>query len=97
MDMAMAMGPLGQGADMGMGMAVPGMPMGKGDPMIMGKGDMGKFGKGAKGFSANAQPDVQQVLGAYIGQIKSFNATHGFGFIVCEGLQQQGFMQDGET
>ncbi|CAE7938730.1 unnamed protein product [Symbiodinium necroappetens] len=94
MDMAMAMGPLGQGADMGMGMAVPGMPMGKGDPMIMGKGDMGKFGKGAKGFSANAQPDVQQVLGAYIGQIKSFNATHGFGFIVCEGLQQQGFMQD---
>eukprot|EP00439_Symbiodinium_sp_Y106_P051717 s3560_g6.t3 len=94
MDMAMAMGPpamgpMALGADVGMGIAAPGMPMGKGDPMIMGKG-----GKGAKGFSANAQPDVQQVLGAYIGQIKSFNATHGFGFIVCEGLQQQGFMQD---
>ncbi|CAE7703358.1 unnamed protein product [Symbiodinium pilosum] len=61
---------------------------------MMGKGDMGKGSKGAKGFSANAQPDVQQILGNCIGQIKSFNAAHGFGFIVCEALQQQGFRQD---
>mmetsp|Transcript_30301 Transcript_30301/g.54243 ORF Transcript_30301/g.54243 Transcript_30301/m.54243 type:complete len:102 (+) Transcript_30301:1-306(+) len=61
-----------------------------------GKGDWGKGfeGKGSKVLSAEARPDVQQTLGNFVGMIKSFNAKNGFGFIVCEALQQQGYSQD---
>jgi len=81
--MGMGMGGMGMG---GMGMEMMGMGMGKG----MDKG----MGKGPKVLSADAKPDVQQILGNYVGQIKSFNAKNGFGFIVCQALQEQGYQQD---
>merc|ERR1712176_1500462 len=50
--------------------------------------------KRQKVLSADAKPDVQQVLGQFLGIIKSFNSKNGFGFISCEALQQQGYTND---
>jgi len=50
--------------------------------------------KRQKTLSADAKPDVQQVLGQFMGTIKSFNAKNGFGFIQCDALRQQGFQND---
>mmetsp|Transcript_11294 Transcript_11294/g.25303 ORF Transcript_11294/g.25303 Transcript_11294/m.25303 type:complete len:280 (-) Transcript_11294:160-999(-) len=70
---------------------------GKGGCM-WGKGFEKGFDKGGKGktktLSEHAKPDVQQVLGKYMGIIKSFNARNGFGFIECEALRMQGFQND---
>jgi len=60
-----------------------------------GKGCFGKDGKkSSKTLSEHARPDVQQVLGQFVGTIKSFNAKNGFGFIECEALMQQGRSRD---
>jgi len=50
--------------------------------------------KRQKTLSADAKPDVQQVLGQFMGTIKSFNAKNGFGFIQCDALRAQGFQND---
>mmetsp|Transcript_16611 Transcript_16611/g.38985 ORF Transcript_16611/g.38985 Transcript_16611/m.38985 type:complete len:270 (+) Transcript_16611:38-847(+) len=63
-----------------------------------GDGWSGDWGDGPakrqKTLSADAKPDVQQVLGQFLGTIKSFHAKNGFGFIQCEALQQQGYQND---
>merc|ERR1719150_744861 len=58
-----------------------------------GWGDNGPA-KRPKVLSADAKPDVQQVLGQFQGVIKSFNPKNGFGFIRCEALQAQGYTND---
>lgn len=66
-----------------------------------GGGDFGCGGKGAKSsmkpprtLSTETKPDVQQVLGDYVGMIKSYNQAQGYGFIECEALKQQGYTND---
>mmetsp|Transcript_89248 Transcript_89248/g.177442 ORF Transcript_89248/g.177442 Transcript_89248/m.177442 type:complete len:294 (+) Transcript_89248:70-951(+) len=59
-----------------------------------GWGDYAPGAKRQKTLSADAKPDVQQVLGQFMGTIKSFNAKNGFGFIQCDALRQQGFQND---
>jgi len=62
-------------------------------PMGMeGKGK-GKTGGGGGGVKRKMEdPDCE--LGRFRGRIKSFNAEKGFGFIVCEDLQKNGYTQD---
>merc|ERR550537_1919280 len=71
------------------GMAGMGPSMG-GDMMggMAGMGGMDMMkgcGKGKKGA-----PDVKEELGQYVGIIKSFSETTGYGFISCNDLAQQG-------
>mmetsp|Transcript_116737 Transcript_116737/g.310593 ORF Transcript_116737/g.310593 Transcript_116737/m.310593 type:complete len:122 (-) Transcript_116737:95-460(-) len=79
------------------GKGAKGSCWGKGD--WGGKGDWsGWAGEGPakrlKTLSADAKPDVQQVLGQFTGLIKSFNAKNGFGFIQCEAIREQGYTND---
>lgn len=46
------------------------------------------------GFSFQAQRGDQAVLGTYIGFIKSYNPSKGFGFIACEQLNKEGHSGD---
>eukprot|EP00931_Biecheleriopsis_adriatica_P103581 TRINITY_DN78396_c0_g1_i1.p1 TRINITY_DN78396_c0_g1~~TRINITY_DN78396_c0_g1_i1.p1 ORF type:complete len:320 (+),score=65.14 TRINITY_DN78396_c0_g1_i1:97-960(+) len=98
------------GIDYGMGAIGGGCPTGGGDAWssgnawggdawaggMAGAGGKGKGddGKGKAGLTGDSKPDVQQILGQYVGQIKSFNGKNGFGFIFCEALQKQGYTQD---
>lgn len=65
-----------------------------GDGSFKGFDDKGKGKKGPKVLSENAKPDVQQVLGQFVGVIKTFNSKNGFGFIECPQLKEQGFDRD---
>jgi cold shock CspA family protein len=36
-------------------------------------------------------PDVQSVLGTYVGSVKNFNEKSGYGFITCQEIMDQGY------
>ncbi|CAE8731337.1 unnamed protein product, partial [Polarella glacialis] len=56
-----------------------------------------KCAKGQVGPQSGIIADQQkgdQVLGTYVGQVKSFNVQKGFGFIQCQDLKQEGWSGD---
>lgn len=94
----MSMGPM---APMGpMAFAAPGLAAG---PFVPPYGDFQGVPPGGipqpgppsgTGGAKRKWDDPSAELGRYRGVVKSFNGTKGFGFIICEELQQQGFPQD---
>jgi len=58
---------------------------GKGSPMMF---DQKGGGKGMGFSNGKGQPDEVHALGEFIGVIKSFNPTKGYGFIECGDLRQ---------
>jgi cold shock CspA family protein len=45
----------------------------------------------SRGEGGKGRPDVQEVLGMYIGSIKNFNQKSGYGFITCQEIMDQGY------
>merc|ERR1712232_1452529 len=46
---------------------------------------------GGGGGGGDKGPDVQEVLGTYVGSIKNFNEKSGYGFITCQEIVDQGY------
>merc|ERR1711862_817131 len=55
---------------------------------------MGGGGKGDGGAFQRRDESTMEVIGQFVGNIKSFNPQKGFGFIECDGLKAAGYTND---
>ncbi|CAE8716895.1 unnamed protein product [Polarella glacialis] len=77
------------------GMAMAGMEQAFGFGEWDGFGENGPLAGNGFGLSKKRKlEDPLAELGRFAGRIKSLNAEKGFGFVICEDLQQQGFAGD---
>merc|ERR1712060_324287 len=88
--MAGGMGGMGPMAGMG------GMNPMQQQQMMMQQQMMGMMGIGGMGTGGKKRPrpDDQSILGEFVGVIKSFNPTSGFGFIACDEVKSMGYDND---